>query len=65
MTTVRLFRDQLQALDRVALSLRYAEGGRVDRSGLLRDLLDRLAGGDKIPEAVRNALQETRREARR
>ncbi len=39
-TTFRIYRDQLLALKRLALD-RTAEGGRLDASAVLRELLDR------------------------
>ncbi len=43
-TTFRVYRDQLLALKRLALDRTAEEGGRLDASAVLRELLDRELG---------------------
>ncbi len=44
-TTFRVYRDQLVALQRQALERKAEGGGRADASALLRELLDRELSG--------------------
>lgn len=60
MTSIRLHADQLRALASVALNRRYAEptGRKPDQSAVIRDILDAIATGERIPHDIAAALAQ-------
>lgn len=61
-TSFVLFPDQLLALKQVAARQQALRGGKADQSAVVRELLDAIATGKPIPDGLKQALAECKKE---